>query len=67
MTKIKRWICDKYLPVYARESFETEILKLRCKVDKLERENACLRAYADGFERGTAKLRKIVINTGESK
>ncbi len=67
MTRIKRWICEKYLPVYAREGVETELSRLRHKVDELEQENACLRAYIDGFERGAAKLRRIIINTGEGK
>ena len=67
MTRIKRWICDKYLPSYARESAAEEMRRLKARIFDLESENARLRAYIEGFERSTRQMRKIIINTGDKK
>lgn len=67
MTKIKMWIIEKYLPSYAKESMKEELRSLNLEVDDLRRENERLRAYIEGFERGTRQMRKIIINTGDKK
>lgn len=67
MTKIKMWICEKYLPSYAKESMKEELRSLNLEVDDLRRENERLRAYIAGLERGVRSLKKIVINTEGNK
>lgn len=67
MKKIKMWICEKYLPSYAKESTKEELRSLNLEVDELTRENERLRAYIAGFERGVRSLKKIVINTEGNK
>ena len=65
MTRIKRWICDKYLPSYAKESMKEELRSLNLEVDELTRENEHLRAYIAGLEYGVRSQKKIVINNAE--
>lgn len=67
MKKIKMWICEKYLPSYAKESMTEELRSLNLEVDDLRRENERLRAYIAGLERGFRSLKKIVINTEGNK
>jgi len=60
MTRIKKWICKKYLP--ARENMIEESGRMQKKIVALEQENRELRAYIDGLERGVRAGKKIVIN-----
>ena len=62
MTRIKKWICKKYLPAYARENMIEESGRMQKKIVALEQENRELRAYIDGLERGVRAGKKIVIN-----
>ena len=65
MKKIKMWICEKYLPSYAKESMKEELQSLNLEIDELTRENERLRAYIAGLERGVRSQKKIVINNAE--
>lgn len=65
--RIKHWLIDRILPVWAREELLDEI-------NHLEEENAALRhelalrdEYINGLENGIRAQRRIVINTGEVK
>ena len=49
MTRIKKWICKKYLPAYARENMIEESGRMQKKIVALEQENRELRAYIDNF------------------
>ena len=62
MTRIKKWICKKYLPAYAHENMIEESGRMQKKIVALEQENRELRAYIDGLERGVRAGKKIVIN-----
>ena len=67
MKKIKRWLIERILPVWARAELLNE-------VERLERENRNLlntiaqqNEYIDGLRDGMKLQRRIVINTGEVK
>ena len=67
MKKIKMWICEKYLPSYAKESMTEELRSLNLEVYDYRRENDRLRAYSAGLERGVRSPKKIGINTEGNK
>lgn len=63
--KIKRWLINRFLPAWAKETLLKEH-------EKLLRENAVLKArikeqdaYIDGIETGIKSQRRIIINNGE--
>ena len=62
--KFKRWLIEKFLPVYAKqellEAYEKEKARNAELVQKIER----LNAYIDGMESGQNALRRIVIQVG---
>lgn len=65
MRKIKKWLIERVLPVWARQELLTENERLRNKVSELEyriREQA---SYIEGLETGIRSQRKIIINAGE--
>ena len=65
MKKIKNWVINRFLPVWAREELMRENERLHRENDKL---TALLKerdAYIDGLEAGIRSQRRIVINAGE--
>lgn len=67
MMKLKRWLINRFLPAWAKETLLKEY-------EKLLRENMALKAkikeqdaYIDGLESGIRNQRRIIINTGEVK
>ncbi len=64
MKKLRNWIINKALPIYARESLQTEIARLRKENEQLRIKVGRLNAYIDGLEDGIKAQRRIVINTG---
>ena len=69
MKKIKRWLIDRILPVWARESLLTEIEDLKKQNTELRHHLALRNEYISGLECGIRAQRRIVINTtgGERK
>ncbi len=67
MTKIKRWLIERILPVWAREELMAENEKLHEENRRLKMENAKLDAYIGGLEAGIRAQKRITINTGEVK
>lgn len=67
MKKIKRWLIERILPVWAREQLLAEIRQLEEKNRQLREENIQLGMYIDGLETGIKSQRRIIINTGEVK
>jgi trehalose-6-phosphate synthase len=65
--KLKRWLIERILPVWAREELLKEIDQLRDKNIKLLMECDRLNAYIEGLENGIRAQRRIVINNGEMK
>lgn len=65
--KIKHWLIERILPVWAREQLLAEIRRLEEKNRQLREENIQLGMYIDGLETGIKSQRRIIINTGEVK
>ena len=69
MRKLKRWLIERILPVWAREELMGEIEKLQKKNEELRHELALRNEYISGLECGIRTQRRIIINTsgGERK
>lgn len=68
MRKIKRWLIEELLPVWAKEDLLKEIDRLQQVNREQEIHIKQLDAYIDGLEYGIRNQRRIVINNnGEAK
>ena len=65
--RLKRWLIERILPVWAREALIAENEKLQEKNQQLTAECDRLNAYIEGLEAGIRAHRRIVINNGEMK
>lgn len=65
--RIKRWLIERILPVWAREELMAEIERLKESNRQLAAECDRLNAYIEGLETGIRAQRRIVINNGEMK
>lgn len=65
MKKLKNWIINRALPIYARESLQAEIERLKKENQRLSAKVDRLNAYLDGLEAGIKAQRRIIINTGK--
>ena len=59
MRKIKNWIINRFLPVWAKESLLQEREALYRKIKSLEQENGRLKAYVKGLEFGIRHKRTV--------
>ena len=64
MKRLRKWLIEKFLPIYLREKLMEENAALRKRIVNLETENERLNAYIDGLENGIRVQRRIVINNG---
>ena len=60
--KMKQWLYDRFLPMWAKETVLADNRDLQRKVAELEQKNRELEAYIDGMQTGVRSLRRIVIN-----
>ena len=67
MKKIKRWLIERILPVWAREQLLSEIRRLEEANSALRKQIVALESYTEGLEAGIKSQRRIIINTGEAK
>ena len=67
MKKIKHWLVERILPVWAREQLLSEIRRLEGKNKRLQQELSERDAYISGLETGINAQRRIIINAGEVK
>ena len=65
--RLKRWLIERILPVWAREELMAEIEKLKESNQQLAAERDRLNAYIAGVEAGIRAQRRIIINNGEVK
>lgn len=67
MSKVKRWLIEKILPIWAKKDLLKEIDRLQQVNREQEIHIKQLDAYIDGLEYGVRNQRRIVINNGEVK
>lgn len=60
--KIKQWLYDRFLPMWAKETVLVDNRQLRREIKELEQKNRELEAYIDGLQTGIRGMRRIVIN-----
>lgn len=65
MKRLKRWLIDRILPVWARDQLLKEIGQLRQENERLRQVVALRDEYIDGLRDGMKAQRRIVINAGE--
>lgn len=63
MMRIKLWLINKILPVWAKEGLLRDNERLTKENQKLKAENDQLNAYIAGLEAGIKAQRRVVINT----
>ena len=67
MRKIKNWLCNHFLPMWAKETIFADYKKLQSENERLLVQLAEKEAYIEGLQTGIKSMRRIVINTGEVK
>ena len=67
MKKIKKWLFERILPVWARSELMAENERLRKRIDSLELELRLKDEYIDGLLVGVRAQRRVIINTSEVK
>ena len=65
MGKFKRWLIERFLPVWCREELLTENRRLRERVQLQAAEIDRLNAYVDGVRDAIRRQPRITINGGE--
>ena len=66
MTRLKRWIIDKYLPAWCRAELMGENRRLSEKLEKQAAKIDRLNAYIDGLQDALSRQQKIIINGGDA-
>ena len=65
MRKIKKWLIDRILPVWAREELLRQIRALEEENERLRHVVALKDEYIDGLKWGVKQQRKVVIEEGK--
>lgn len=63
MRKIKKWLIERILPVWARAELIAENERLRKEIESLRTELRLKDEYIDGLTAGIRAQRRIIINT----
>lgn len=66
MTRLKRWIIDKFLPAWCRSELMDENRRLTEKIEKQAAKIDRLNAYIDGLQDALCRQPKIIINGGDA-
>ena len=62
MRRLRHWLIERYLPVWAKETILEENKRLRAELEQQRAENRELRAYARGLEEGFSALHGMKFN-----
>ena len=65
LRKVKNWLCNHFLPMWAKETVLADNRKLQAENKRLTEELAQKEAYINGLMAGIKSQRRIVINTTE--
>lgn len=66
MTRLKRWIIDKFLPAWCRSELMDENRRLSDKIEKQAAKIDRLNTYIDGLQDALCRQPKIIINGGDA-
>lgn len=64
MRHVRKWLLERFLPAWAKDSVYRENRALRDKLERQERDIRELNAYIDGLETALRSMRRIVIQNG---
>ncbi len=64
---MKKWLTDRFLPMWAKETVLSDNRQLKRQVRHLQQENERLQAYIRGLEMGIRAGKKITIQSGGSQ
>lgn len=67
LRKLKKWLVERFLPMWAKETILEDNKKLLDEITKLRRQLDKKDAYIEGLEAGMRAQRRIVIHNGEGK
>lgn len=67
MKKIKKWLLERFLPMWAKESVMADNKRMHLQLQELEHELKLKEAYIAGLEAGMRTQRRIIIHNGEGK
>ena len=61
MRRFKKWLLEKFLPAWAKDSVYAENKRLLAQLERQAQEMRELNAYIDGLETALRSMRRIVI------
>lgn len=61
---MKKYLLDRFLPMWAKETVLSDNRQLRARLRKLEQENKELKVYIQGLHTGMRGIRKITVHNG---
>ena len=61
-SRLRRWMTERFLPMWAKETLLAENERLRKELERQRAEYDSLRRYADGLEEGLRAVRGIRIS-----
>ena len=64
---MRKWLCDRFLPMWAKETVLTDNRRLKRQVRALEQEIVEMKAYIQGLETGIRAGKRITIHSGGSQ
>lgn len=64
---MKRWLIDRFLPMWAKETVLTDNRRMRRQIRLLEQENKEMKAYIQGMESSLRAVKRIAIYNGGGK
>ena len=62
MRKFRKWLLEKFLPAWAKDSVYAENKRLLAQLERQAQDMRELNAYIDGLETALRTMRRIVIN-----
>ena len=64
---MKKWLCDRFLPMWAKETVLSDNRRLKRQVRALEQEINEMKAYIQGMETGIRAGKRVTIHAGGSQ